>query len=228
MKPIRHEHIRTAVAREIQAYIQEVNLQAGDKLPPERELAESLGVGRSSLREAFRLLEAVGVIEVRRTLGAFVSHPNATLRVDAIANLTSEKRDLLDLLRVRGALEKLASEAAAEVASNEDLTEMERCLVALEDDVSNGRNGLKSDLQFHESIYHAAHNRALSYAAEAMRSELLPLWDRPLGNEALFLDSWHLHRPIFDAIATHDSAAAGRAVDALIAFVERRIRGESS
>lgn len=104
------EQVRAQIAGAIEAG----EFAPGDRLPSEREFVEMLGVSRVSVREAIRALEAVGLVEVFQGRGSFV----ADTRSEAYANsfrswLSVHREEVLDLLRIRGALDELAAESAA-------------------------------------------------------------------------------------------------------------------
>jgi DNA-binding FadR family transcriptional regulator len=89
------------ILNDIQKYISENGLQPGDKLPSERVLSDQLNVGRSSVREAFRSLEVLGLIETRRGEGTFLSdvseHQLVELLSSFILNGTRAKNDIIEL-----------------------------------------------------------------------------------------------------------------------------------
>lgn len=81
------------VLYQLKAYIEENQLSPGDKLPSERELSEQLGVGRSSIREAFRAMELLGLIETRRGEGTYMRSYRPYHMVELLSNfLLTEKR----------------------------------------------------------------------------------------------------------------------------------------
>jgi len=106
---------RTQQVREqLRAAIERGEHPPGERLPPERELAELLGVSRVSVREAIRSLEALGLVEVRHGRGCFVVASRADDYVRSFSHwLAVHQEEIFDLVMVRGALDELAAEAAA-------------------------------------------------------------------------------------------------------------------
>lgn len=94
------------VSKEIKDYIQQNNLKKGDKLPSVEQIMENLGVGRSSIREAIRYLEALDIIEVLNGKGIFVKEPSL-YQLSTKFTVEDEKSALLQLCDVRRGLEEL-------------------------------------------------------------------------------------------------------------------------
>jgi DNA-binding FadR family transcriptional regulator len=108
------------VRRQVEDAIRRGDYLPGERLPSEREIAEQIGVSRVSVREALRSLEALGVVEIRHGRGCFVSHRYADAYAASFTHwLRSHGDEVQELLRVRGALDGLAAERAAETADAE-------------------------------------------------------------------------------------------------------------
>jgi DNA-binding FadR family transcriptional regulator len=160
-------------------------LKAGDRLPPERELAPVLGVSRSALREALRVLETIGVLVAQPGRG-----PDAGARIvrnpdDALGRLLRlhfalGSYSLEDVLEARVVLERSSFEAAATHACDEDLDEVERLLVRMgEPDVGVSEfNDL--DTRFHVQIARSSGNELTSTLTSAVRESVRPLILRAL------------------------------------------------
>ena len=127
MGKIQRVHVHEMVSREIQDYIRDKDLKDGDKLPSAEELAKLFGVGRSSLREALRYLEAIEVVRVENGKGIFVRDVNL-FRFTGKIKLDNEKQYLLNVLDVRRALEGKAVELAAKNASVKQIEELGKCI----------------------------------------------------------------------------------------------------
>ena len=120
-QPIVSDRLSDKAVGQIKALIEEGRLKPGDKLPSERALMKLLSVSRASLREAFRVLEALGLIEVRTGIGAFVVQTDAgALPNEWTTLLMNTQQEMFDLLDVREALEAKAAALAAQKASAED------------------------------------------------------------------------------------------------------------
>lgn len=128
-RPASTGRVAERVVDEICSYIESRGLANGDKLPPERVFMELLGVGRSSLREALRVLSTVGVIDVRHGDGMYVASSPATPRANpkAIFDAT-EQNALRNLVETRYGIELAAVTAAIRRATDEDLAGLQRLL----------------------------------------------------------------------------------------------------
>src|SRR5438270_14092576 len=117
------------VAEQIRRLISSGQLKPGDLLPPERELAVKLGVGRSSIRDAVRTLEVMGILEPRQGHGTVVRDLSTDALVVPLASILRHKRELVsELLDVRRMIEPGLAARAARNATPEELAHMEDVL----------------------------------------------------------------------------------------------------
>jgi GntR family transcriptional repressor for pyruvate dehydrogenase complex len=127
LRPIQHGRVAERVVSEIRSYITDNGLQPGHKLPPERVFIEQLSVGRSSLREALRVLATIGLIEVRHGDGMYVSAaPEAWVSSSAAIFDATEENALRNLVETRLGVELAATIAAIGRATEDDLDQLER------------------------------------------------------------------------------------------------------
>lgn len=151
------------ISRRIREMIESGTYSLGDKLPTEMELREQFGVGRSSVREALRILQAYGLVELRPGTGAFVA--SVTERSEeAIRSWFIEKETELDeMMEVRMAVEPLAVRLAIDKASMDEIEEIEaihdRFAKAVEN--SDPLELATLDEAFHTAIISASHNSLL-------------------------------------------------------------------
>jgi GntR family transcriptional repressor for pyruvate dehydrogenase complex len=144
----------------LREYAAAAGLRSGDRLPPERELAQSLGVSRASVRQAIVALEVQGLVGVRQGDGTYLLRDR--LDSEPLEELASRKRRLPDVLDARDAAEtKLAGLAAAR-RSEEDLAEMDAALAAMRAAVAAGGLGAAEDRRFHAAVTAAARSPLLS------------------------------------------------------------------
>lgn len=212
------------VVEALKDYIRTNGLKKGDKLPSAAEIMKALGVGRSSLREALRYLEAVDMIEVINGKGIYVKEP-FHYQMSAKINVEDEKKTLLELLEVRRALEELAVELAALRATEEDLAEMKHYLLQIRQSHGKNRNvSTLADMKFHQSIYKASKNQVLQTIVQSVWELLSIFWSSPLGRKEIFDDSMPYHETLFQAIAARDPDRARIELGKLMDNMEESIR----
>jgi GntR family transcriptional repressor for pyruvate dehydrogenase complex len=203
---VRKNKLYAEVARQIEHLITE-KLHPGDKLPPERELAEMFGVSRSSIRDAIRTLEMMGLVEPRQGVGTVVREVSADSIVNPLANVLGRKRQLVTEM-----LEPpLASRAAAH-ASAEEVAEMEAILRRQEEKMRRGDLAVEEDSEFHYSIALAANNSVVLKVLDLLMDLLRDTRERSLQVAGRPQKSLAGHRRILAAIRRHDAAAAGEAM----------------
>ena len=125
MQPIVRVPIVHQVEEQIFSLIQEGKHKPGEKLPAEKEFCQTLGVGRGTVREAFRLLQAKGVVEIKPGRGAFVAEKPQESDITAIDWLVENERELRDAIEIRAALEPMAARRMAERCNSEELQRLE-------------------------------------------------------------------------------------------------------
>ena len=208
---LEREPLATQVARKLVEYIIAGTFQPGDRMPPERQLAEAFGVGRSAMREALKSL-SIGLIEVRQGDGTYLRHADATLlpRVIDWGLLMGERRTL-DLVEARQCIECDIAELAATRRSADDLADLEQALQAM-NDASNPDSFVDADVDFHLRLANAAHNSALRDIHASIQS-LLRVWiGRVIQAASSTSPSYAEHVPIFAAVRAGDPAAARAAM----------------
>ncbi|MBX6360845.1 MAG: FadR family transcriptional regulator [Acidobacterium ailaaui] len=202
------------IIRQIKHLIASGQLKPGDKLPPERVLAERMGVGRSYVRDAIRKLEFYGLVKTYPQNGTYISNYNIGilegLLIDVI-NLNTD--DFASLIEVRYYLEIMIASLAAERRTEEDIQEMRNALDAYERKVVNGESAVEEDLFFHLKIVHATGNPVF----ESIMLILLPDLIRYIVEKRICEDGRSQralleHKKILKAIEDKSSSQAGRAM----------------
>jgi DNA-binding FadR family transcriptional regulator len=171
-------HRSEQVRLQIEQAIRRGDFAPGERLPSERELVETFGVSRVSVREAIRSLEALGMLKVQQGRGAFVTDRRSGLGEPLARWLELHRDELLELHRVRGALDELAAQTAAErhdESSVEKLASAHEALRVAVDDGAAVEELMLLDMDFHIAVAEASGNRLLydllydlhTYLAEA-------------------------------------------------------------
>ena len=226
LEPIKSTRIYEEIVRQIKTMITEGRLKSGDQLPPERDLAEKFLVSRTSVREALRALESLGLVEIRPGEGTFVREVSIESLIQPLALIMLAQREAIgELFEARRVLEPLIAGLAAVRATRDDLQEMGRILDEQAREIVAGRTGLAQDAQFHAAIGAAAHNRAITRIVHALMDLLTQSREESLKTPGRPERSHEDHRRILDAIAKRSETAARQAMlDHLIA-VERLVHG---
>jgi DNA-binding FadR family transcriptional regulator len=158
LEPIETKTRGLAVLDALADMIERAGLGVGDRLPPEITLAEHLGVGRSTIREALTRWEGLGLIKRKRGAGTFLAArvPSSKGLLPTMIRLEGEA--LLRLLEVRRALENTVDRKAAENASRAQREEVARLCGKLLRRVNSGRDWHRADAEFHGAVYDASGN----------------------------------------------------------------------
>ncbi len=213
LQAIRRTKVYEQVAKQIERLITEGLLKPGDKLPPERELAETFQVSRSSLRDAIRTLELVGLVEPRQGEGTIVRDLSADSLVNPLASMLVRKRELVaELLDVRKMIEPPLAARAATYASPEEIAYLEDILRRQKEKVRRGELAIEEDSEFHYTIARAAKNSVVMKVLDVLMGLLQESRARSLQVEGRLQRSFAGHRRILRAIQRRDAAAARAAM----------------
>src|SRR5260370_3327302 len=156
---VRRTKVYEHAAQQLQRMIRDGLIKPGEKLPPERELAELLQVSRGSLRDAIRTLELMGLVEPRQGEGTVVCDPSAKSLINPLATVLFRQRELIgDLLEFRRMIEPTLAGRAAQNASNEELAYLEDILRRQKEKVAQVELAIEEDSEFHYAIDDAARN----------------------------------------------------------------------
>jgi len=205
---IRRNKIYEEVARRLEELIAQ-RMKPGDMLPPERELAESFGVSRSSVRDAIRRLELVGMVEPRQGSGTVVREVSSDTLINPLTSVLVQKRKLVvELLDVRKMLEPPLASRAASNASAVDISELEDILHRQDDKLRRGDPAIEEDNEFHYTIALASDNSVVLRVLDVLMDLLRETRERALQVEGRPQKSIAGHRRILAAIKRHDPLAA--------------------
>jgi len=216
-KPVRKVRTYEQVMGQIEARMAEGYLRPGDRLPSEREFSQLLGVSRPSLREALRVLEALGIVEVRPGPGreggsVFVGRPGSgfadLLRLQLALGHFSDA----DVLQTRLALEVWVAAEAARAATPDDVERLRAVLDRMDEPALGAREFNHLDAEFHVLIAESAGNALSGHLMGSLRTAI----ERRMIDAYEQLADWRHtaktvrkeHREILDAIERHDERDA--------------------
>lgn len=217
---VRRNKVYEEVAKQIERLILN-KLKPGDKLPSERELAETLKVSRSSIRDAIRSLELMGLVEPRQGTGTIVREVSAETVLNPFSTALKHRQELVgELLDFRKMLEPPLAARAATHASAEDIAEMEEILQRQEEKQINGEAAVAEDAEFHYSVALASGNSVILKVLDVLMDVLRDTRERSLQLPGRPQKSLAGHRRILAAIKRHDGEAAKAAMRRHIEDVE--------
>lgn len=213
---IQPEKLAGAVVRQVEQLILRGILRPGERLPPERELADRLGVSRPSLREALHTLQAAGLLTSRQGAGVFVAEVLGSAFSPALVRLfAAHDEALFDALAFRRDIEGLAAERAARLGSDTDLAVIDAAFRKLE--AAPPQEAAQRDADFHMAILDASHNVVLLHMMRSMYDLLAQgvFYNRQVvfarnATRDILLDQ---HRVINAGLQARDGAAARRAIE---------------
>jgi GntR family transcriptional repressor for pyruvate dehydrogenase complex len=225
LEPIHRETVMSMVVRRIEQLVRSGDLKAGDRLPPEPDLAQMLRVSRGSLREALKGLMYLGLIKSRAGDGTYIqSSLSRVLDQHFQWMILLDEVKHLEIYELRKIIEPDAAALAAKRATRADI----ECLEAALDGLAEGRGNPELfhafDIQFHDAFAQASGNaaiqttmRMLYHATSEARKVVLPFiddWDR----------HWRRHERVFAYIRDHKPVLARKAVLEDLHYAETLLR----
>lgn len=222
---VRHKKVFEEILDQIKEMLINDQLSVGQRIPPEIRLAETLGVSRSSLREALRILDVLGIIEAKTGEGTVIRRADP----ENLKNLmtlvaVSGGIDTVDLYEARCAIEVEAAGLAASRRNDDDLEEINKILKKM-DVISNDEMSAQSDYLFHRAIVKASQNEVLkmlmSFIADLLGEQIRDT--RQQLPEEILSHFQAQHQKIFEGIRNRDSEAAARAMREHLTYAQEKM-----
>jgi DNA-binding FadR family transcriptional regulator len=191
----------------------------GDRLPPETELCRLLSVSRGSVREAMKILSALGIVEVKRGDGTYISTGSSEVMFDPLLfNLIVSQPEFAELKELRVILEKNVVRLAVLNATDDDLRLLRECVEKTESLKNKTEKKydelLAFDLEFHAILSRAGKNRPLETIYRFVMQYFRPYIAQSLTKHSNFSsESSDVHRKILEAVEQRNVAAAEKAVE---------------
>jgi GntR family transcriptional regulator, transcriptional repressor for pyruvate dehydrogenase complex len=226
-QPIKPKKVSTQIAEQIRSSILAGEFKPGDKLPPERELAEMFGVSRPSVREALNVLTSSGLVMSYQGGGTVVMSLVETTASNPLSELIRVQQDrALDVIEVRKCMESWTAYYAAQRALPDDIRRMEEIIAGMERNLEGLLPSEDLDANLHIVIARATHNivwlHLMQSLFDAMKEFQQSVW------RAVYITSedhhqlYRHHRSIFEAIRSRDAEAAREAMMLHLTFAEQR------
>ena len=224
LQPIKPKKISDQVFEQLRELIFRGQFKAGEQLLPERELAQALGVSRTTVRNAINKLEVLGLLEHKQGQGTFVRSPDKRTGNPLAAAMEVHDATIGDLLEVRMGLECNAAALAAQRAVLEDLRFMEASLEEIRVEVRSGRLGTEADAAFHMALAYATKNPVHVFLMKnfydflfvGIKKNLSHLYENPDNIDKILSQ----HSDIIEGIKKRDPLEAFQAMRRHIKFVQ--------
>ena len=209
----------TSTAEEVAARLRDMihsgELSAGDKLPPERDLAKILGVSRPTLRAGIRSLSAVGILFSKQGAGTFVAARDESPTLDgsslrmlsALHGFTSD-----EMFEARMALEMSIAGMAAKRVTSEQMTTLAEEIAGMYASLNDPEQYLVHDMRFHQIVAAASGNRILTSLMNMVATILFEYRSKTVKRATDLKESAEQHHNIYRALRDHDSEAAEKAM----------------
>jgi len=197
-------------------------LVPGQRLPPEKELSERLGLSRNSLREAVKGLELIKVLDVRQGDGTYVTSLEPHLLLEAMSFVVDLHQDqsIVEIFEVRCVLEPYAAWRAAKVITDDQVSEL-RAMISSVDEGTSVSDLVAHDLEFHRLIGQISGNAYLASLLDGLSSSTVRarVW-RGITEERSIARTLEEHKAIVDALANRDAEVTKSWVTVHVSGVE--------
>jgi DNA-binding FadR family transcriptional regulator len=205
-KIIEKKSLADEVADRLHKQIISKEYKVGDKLPTEPQLMKTYGVGRSTIREAIKIISNLGFLNVQQGVGTFVKSKTANEPISQ----RLKRADIHELDEVRQILEMKIAEKAASKRTKDDIAKINKCLLERE---MAGKNGLleeciEADINFHIAIAEASHNTILSDLYKMVAIHLKEGFTHIYRDTSCFVKSQPSHEQLLRYIVAQDKKKA--------------------
>lgn len=212
LQPITRSPLYEQVVERLRDFIEAQQLKPGDRLMSERELAERLGVSRTSVRQALTALRVLGLVDIRHGDGVYLLRSPHDLIPSLATEIVDSEVDHPMIWEVREAIEVQAARLAARRRSTADLGAMREALDLMETAIAGGDDGIQEDRRFHHAIVVAAGNPLLRQMTEQLADVIDRTSQASLTRTGRPIVSLEAHRAILAAIEAQDEPAAAEAM----------------
>jgi len=221
VKPVERFALIDLIIDEIGRLIAEGKLKPGDQLPSENDLSRMFNVSRTTLRQALKALDVMGVLIMNPGARTYLSFSDSKLLINPMKFMTlMHNVDLRELFETRKLVEVTLVKLAAKKASKQDIEKMDKLLVDAKNAINDREQHLHYEIKFHETIFMASGNKILTALMASINNLLLESREkttRLMKNLDLTMKQ---HYEILNAIKNHDPEKAGEIMMEHLNFVE--------
>lgn len=212
LETVKRVSATTQVIETIKSAIESGKLKVGDRLPNEMELAKSIGVGRSTLREGLRMLSSFGIVEIKHGEGTFVADKYAQ-RIFEFLGYESNKENIAYMLEVRKIIELASIRIAVNKASDEELNELAPLVEKISNVVGNATEAEAADRQFHERIVSLSGNPLLVEIYKMMSKMLSIVFHELMCHDEVAYDAHIYHMSIMEMLNRRNAEESVKAME---------------
>lgn len=212
LKNIKTANLNSTAQEQMKLFIAESGMKAGDMIPTEKALEVQLGISRTSIREALRSLEALGIIETRHGVGRFLRKFNFDAILNNLSyNIPVNVKDFREMIDVRIALESTFLQWVIPEISETDIAELHEILARLEYEVKHGyadEDLIQAHTEFHLKLYERTENGLLAHLIQVfatIQRTLTVLKEYRTSDKSEFIE---LHRRLIEALEARDPELA--------------------
>ena len=206
--------------------IENGTIRVGDELPPERDLAEALGISRNSLRECMAILSFMGIVENRGNRKILIRNADRFRKAQSLIDLSYSQDTFEDFMEFRRTNEREIARLACRRATEEDLERMRESVERLENDATD----FEADVDFHLNLAYASHNTIFASMLDFVNSLILELRMRFFEREDYHGKTAEAHRRIYEAVRARDEELAayemGRHLKLIENYEDQDAKGE--
>lgn len=210
LKPIRRSPLYEQVVERICEFIDAQNLEAGDRLMSERDIARQLDVSRTSVRQALTALRVTGLVEIRHGEGVYLLRPPEEVIRSLAKEILLSDEHLPAIHEAREVLEPYIVRLAASRRKKVDLGRISTVLAEIAATINAGDDGESADRRFHDAITAAAHNPILSQFMRQLADPISQTRSAALARPEWARQSLAVYELVFDAIRDQDEELASR------------------
>ena len=206
-EPIKYARISQNIVEQIRNAILNNNINPGDRLPSEKELASNFGVSKASVREALRSLEALGLVEIKQGVagGAFVREIDYETAREGLLNFVFfQDPSIRDFTQVRSILEPKVVEIIASKITDQQLSRIEKNLEKTKESLDSSEFFYGLDISFHKQIVSVSKNSLLIFIVDSMQNALLNIKTLLQPDLQFSKQVYYAHKRIYDALCTRD------------------------
>lgn len=205
------------VIKHIKTLLMEKKLQPGDRLPSEHELSEAMGVSRGSIREAMKILKAIGVVEIKQGDGTYITQPSTKSYFDPLLfELILTEASVREFMELRETIESGVLRLVITNASPQDLQQLvavhEKMEKAVATYQSTSQELTQLDIEFHLTLGRLTHNVLLEKIYRFILDFFAPTIERTYHREKSGMNALRLHRNILNAVLERDMEKAQTAL----------------